>query len=71
MYEIKGVLKVVKFQGRTFAAEVGGQYGFPNSGMLPQQVPISGAERNTEYNDLLPAFLTRLQLYALYGDQND
>lgn len=62
-----GVLKVVKFQGRAFAAEIGGEFGFPESGMLPQQVPISGAERNTKYNDLFPAFLTRSSLYQMYG----
>lgn len=66
----RGVLKVAKIQGRTLATEVGNHYGFPNSGILKQQVPISGAERNTPYNDLVPAFLTTSRLINHYGNTN-
>lgn len=62
-----GVLKTAKTQGRIFAAEVGSLYGFNGSGLLKQQVPISGPPRKTEHNDLLPAFLTGKMLIEYYG----
>lgn len=62
-----GVLKVAKTQGRTFSTDVGKRFGFPDSGILHQQVPINGAERHTEYNDLIPAFLTTGKLHKYYG----
>lgn len=62
-----GVLKTAKIQGRTFALEVGKRFGYPESGMLPQHVPISGGQRITPYNDLFPAFLVRESLYNFYG----
>lgn len=60
------VLKAAKIQGRTFATETGSQYGYPKSGILKQQVPISGPAKVTEFNDLVPAFLTREKLYEYY-----
>jgi hypothetical protein len=63
----QGVLVVAKQQGRQFATEVGSKYGFDNSGILFQQVPISGPERHTSYNDLIPAFFTGDQLFKKYG----
>lgn len=62
-----GVLKTSAYQGRTFAVDLGDTYGFPESGFLPQHVPISGAERQTPYNDLFPTFLTRKELYRIYA----
>lgn len=61
-----GVLKAVRYQGRTFSAQIMAQYGFPGRGLLPQQVPISGVDKQTAYNDLLPAFLTPGELYRRY-----
>lgn len=60
------VLKAAKIQGRTFATETGSKYGYPKSGVLKQQVPISGPAKATEFNDLVPAFLTREKLYEYY-----
>lgn len=60
------VLKAAKIQGRIFATETGSQYGYPRSGILKQQVPISGPSKATEFNDLVPAFLTREKLYEYY-----
>lgn len=60
-----GVLLVAAHQGRLFAPVVGEALGFPNTGILKQQVPISGAERNTPYNDLVVTGLTRKALYGL------
>ncbi|PIS09264.1 hypothetical protein COT75_02405 [Candidatus Beckwithbacteria bacterium CG10_big_fil_rev_8_21_14_0_10_34_10] len=62
-----GVLKTAKIQGRTFCWEIGALFNYPQSGMLPQHVPISGAERQTKYNDLFPAFLTKEKLINIYG----
>jgi hypothetical protein len=63
----QGVLVVAKQQGRHFATEVGARYGFDNSGVLFQQVPISGPERHTPFNDLVPAYFTGNQLLKKYG----
>ncbi len=60
-----GVLKTAKIQGRTFSLEIGEKYSFPESGILHQHVPISGAPRTTRYNDLFPAYLTRERLYQI------
>ncbi|MDO8621492.1 MAG: hypothetical protein Q7R31_04420 [Candidatus Levybacteria bacterium] len=65
----KGVLHTARIQGRTFATEVGAQFGLSNSGILPQHVPISGAPRTTRYNDLFPAYIARNKLYEMYGKQ--
>lgn len=62
-----GVLKTARIQGRIFAQEVGRLYNLPESGILHQHVPISGAPRKTPFNDLFPAFIVRQQLYKLYG----
>lgn len=63
-----GVLRTARTQGRTFATEVGLQFGLPSSGILIQHVPISGMPRKTEYNDLFPAFIIRNKLYKMYGE---
>lgn len=60
-----GVLKTAKIQGRTFSLDIGERYSFPESGILRQHVPISGAPRTTPYNDLFPAYLTRERLYQI------
>lgn len=62
-----GVLKTAIRQQRTFSVDIGEKYGFPNSGILPQHVPISGAPRKTPYNDLFPTFIPREKLYKNYG----
>lgn len=61
-----GVLKTSAHQGRTFSYDMGARFGFPGSGILPQHVPISGAPRETPYNDLFPTFLNRETIYANY-----
>jgi len=50
-----GVLKAAKSQWRTFSPR--GDLDF--RGLLLQHVPILGAERSTNYNDLIPAFMGR------------
>ena len=62
-----GVLTTAHVQGRTFSLEIARQFGFPESGVLSQSVPIAGAHRTTPYNDLFPSFLNRASLYRLYG----
>ena len=59
----EGVLRVAVSQGRTFSTDTTARFGFPGSGILRQQVPISGPVRETEYNDLLVTSLTRKELY--------
>ncbi|MDO8639641.1 MAG: hypothetical protein Q7R53_01830 [bacterium] len=61
-----GVLKTACIQGRTFSTSVGDEFGFPESGILHQHVPISGSQRKTPYNDLLPAFITKDDLYRFF-----
>ena len=62
----RGVLTAVKRQGRTFSSEICGEFGFPGQRLLRQQVPISGVEKKTRYNDLLPAYLVPSKLYEYY-----
>ena len=62
-----GVLKTAHIQGRIFALDAGASFGFTNSGVLPQHVPIAGLPIETEYNDLFPAFMTRENLYRIYS----
>lgn len=64
-----GVLRTAKIQGRTFACEIGEDFGFPESGMLSQHVPISGVPKATDYNDLFPAFMVKDNLYKFYGSK--
>lgn len=66
-----GVLRTARIQGRTFAYEMGENFGFAGSGILHQHVPISGATRKTPYNDLFPAFIIRNKLYTLYGGEDE
>lgn len=61
----QGVLKAVKSLGRTFSYEVVKKANLPFKGYLPQHVPIAGAARNTQYNDLFPAFITKVKLMSL------
>lgn len=61
----QGVLKAVKSLGRTFSYEVVKKASLPFKGYLPQHVPIAGAPRNTQYNDLFPAFITKGKLMLL------
>ena len=61
-----GVLYVAAGQKRRFARETGKYYGFENSGVLTQQVPISGPERRTAYNDLVVTYLRRSDLHDQY-----
>ena len=61
-----GVLKVARTQGRHFAPEFRSFRGITSEGILRQQVPIQGAEKRTEYNDLVPAFLGREQLHSRF-----
>ena len=61
----QGVLKAVKSLGRTFSYEVVKKANLPFKGYLPQHVPIAGAARNTKYNDLFPAFITKKKLMSL------
>ncbi len=61
----QGVLKAVKSLGRTFSYEVVKRGGLPFKGYLPQHVPIAGAPRKTQYNDLFPAFITNKKLLSL------
>lgn len=59
-----GVLKAVKSLGRTFSFETCRRLALPFKGYLSQHVPIAGAARNTPYNDLFPAYITREMLLA-------
>lgn len=61
----QGVLKAVKSLGRTFSYEVVKKANLPFKGYLPQHVPIAGAPRKTQYNDLFPAFITNQKLMSL------
>ena len=61
-----GVLKTAHVQGREFARKIGSQFGFPDSGILFQHVPISGAPKETPYNDLYEAYITKENLYKIY-----
>lgn len=61
----QGVLNAVKSLGRTFSYEVVKKANLPFKGYLPQHVPIAGAPRNTQYNDLFPAFITNEKLVSL------
>lgn len=65
----QGVLRVSKKQGRSFVQDTGVMYGYPNSVMLYQQVPIesNGTPRHAPYNDLVPTFLNRDALYEYYA----
>ncbi len=54
-----GVLLAAKTQGRIFSTEISESKSLPFRGLLPQHVPISGSQRSTEYNDLIPAFISR------------
>ena len=60
-----GVLRVAAVQGRRFTTDSGHGYGFPDSGILRQQVPIEGTYRRTPYNDLVVTYLTRGDIYAI------
>ncbi len=60
-----GVLFIAAHQGRVFATDTGASYGFGESGILKQQVPIEGPVRKTPYNDLVVTYLTRSMLYAM------
>lgn len=64
-----GALNVAVSQGRNFVLQTSQELGFPNAGILSQHVPISNGDKRTSYNDLLPAYLTRNELYQLYGQQ--
>ena len=61
-----GALKTARIQGRTFSVEKAEEFGFENSGMLYQHVPINGALRKTTCNDFFPAFINRRELYKKY-----
>jgi len=63
-----GVLKAAKQLGRTFAAEVAEDLQLPIGGYLPQHVPIAGEQRETENNDLFPAFISAKDIRRLYGE---
>ncbi|EKD90571.1 MAG: hypothetical protein ACD_30C00112G0012 [uncultured bacterium] len=58
----QGVLKAARYQGRTFAAEAAQKMKLPFNGLLLQHVPIFGSSKISEYNNLLPAFLSRATL---------
>lgn len=58
-----GILNTMRIQGRIFSADISEELGLQNEGMLIQHVPIDGEPRQTEYNDLFPAFIVREQLY--------
>lgn len=62
----ESILRIAARQGRTFSTDSTPQFGFPNGGILRQQVPISGPFRRTEYNDLIVTSLTRSELYRRY-----
>ncbi len=62
-----GVLRTAAIQGRTFGTETTSEFGFDKRGFLPQHVPISGASRTTQYNDLFPTYLTREKLYKMFN----
>lgn len=62
----QGVLCVAANQGRTFSTDTVVRYGLRSPGILRQQVPISGPQRNTEYNDLIVSSLRRSDLYNKY-----
>lgn len=61
-----GVLKVARTQGRFFAPDFRNFRGITSEGILRQQVPIQGAQKHTEYNDLVPAFIGREQLHSRF-----
>ncbi len=66
-----GVLKTARHQGRTFATEVGTAYGYNQSGMLHQHVPIldrgeSLANATHQYNNFFPTFINSQTLYGTY-----
>ena len=60
-----GVLNTAKSLGRTFSYEMVTREPLPFKGFLPQHVPIAGQPRNTPYNDLFPAHITRDRLFLL------
>lgn len=62
----EGILQIAARQGRTFSTDFTPSFGFPNGGILRQQVPISGPFRRAEYNDLIVTSLTRSELYHRY-----
>lgn len=68
-----GVLKTSAHQGRVFASSVGEQFGYPNSGMLHQHVPIldRGEKKNEiqyKYNNFYPTFINKGILQNIYGN---
>jgi len=60
-----GVLNTAKSLGRTFSYEMVTREQLPFKGFLPQHVPIAGQPRNTPYNDLFPAHITKDRLALL------
>lgn len=67
-----GVLKTASHQGRTFASEVGGSFGYQESGMLHQHVPILDRgekiqEARDRYNNFYPTFINKSKLIQKYG----
>lgn len=61
-----GILIAARTKGMNFAADIGENWGFPNSGILKQEVPIEWGSRRTKYNDLLPDYLTGSSLIKLH-----
>ncbi len=60
------VLTIAAYQGRVFSTRTCCELGFPNSGILRQQVPILGPiNSRTGLNDLVVTSITRSALYTL------
>lgn len=59
-----GVLIAAKHLARTFSRKYCQEQGLPVDGYLCQHVPIAGAPRSTDYNDLFPTYLSRADLYS-------
>ncbi|PIY68851.1 hypothetical protein COY90_03755 [Candidatus Roizmanbacteria bacterium CG_4_10_14_0_8_um_filter_39_9] len=69
----KGVLRTSKHQGRTFAAQIGRDFGYGESGMLNQHVPILDRGEKIEtardrYNNFYPTFINKSKLLSKYGN---
>jgi hypothetical protein len=67
-----GVLVTSNYQGRTFSATIGGDYGYPESGMLPQHVPILDRGEQLDkishkYNNFFQTFINKDKLLEKYG----